>query len=165
MKDEVKRAAIKLAEQEGLMALNREALCESVGLSPGSFSHVMGMSFTQFVEELRKEGHTGPLDGEPKSRISPELRKEQVLHVTIELGKVHGLQNLTREMIASKAQVSLPMIGKYFGSLDGLKGEAMDYAVSHNVPELIAQGLALKHDAVINATPEVKAEAIKYLLK
>ena len=52
-REKVKQTAIDMVEEAGLINLSRSALCARAGIPDGSFPHVMGCNFSEFVEELR----------------------------------------------------------------------------------------------------------------
>lgn len=165
MKDALKATAIKMAEEDGLINLSREELCDTLSIAPGSFATVAGMTFGEFVEELRVEGHAGPCDYVSRGRANPELRKAQILLATVQMAKENGFSNLTRPMIAQEAGVSMPLISSYFQSLENLKNQLMEYAVKHKIVAIVAQGLGVQHAVAQAAPPKLKKEAIKHLAR
>ena len=53
MKQHIKQIAIDMANANGLINLTRFDLCERAEIPEGSFPHVMGCTFTEFVTELK----------------------------------------------------------------------------------------------------------------
>lgn len=162
--EKAKKAAIKLAAEYGLINLNRGRLAEELGILPNSFYAFAGCNFTELVAELESEGHLGPQDASSPSRASsPTMRKMQILNVAVSLAAARGYANLSRGEVAEAAGVSVPLVSKHFRSLGLLKQAVMEHAIQNEILPLIAQGLANKHELVINASEELKEKALLHI--
>lgn len=162
-RQQVKETAIAMVKKAGLINLSRRKLCESAGIPDGSFPHIMGCNFADFVEELRKEGISTPDVPVSKSRANPALRKDQILTVAIEMAKEQGYHKITRDAVAECAGVSMGLVTRYFGTMKQLKTAVMRTAVKQGIPEIVAQGLANGDDHAKKAPAELKAEAATLL--
>ena len=162
-REQVKQTAIKMAGEVGLINLSRKELCDTAGIPDGSFPHVMGCNFTDFIEQLKNDlmpGRTGPVT---KSRANPALRKDQILSVAIGLAKEQGYHKITRDGVADAAGVSMGLVTRYFGTMNRLKRAVMRTAVKQGIPEIVAQGLANGDDHAKKASAELKAQAATLL--
>jgi AcrR family transcriptional regulator len=161
MKDEIIKTANLMIAENGLINLSRNSLCERVGIPPGSFTHVMGYTFSFFVETLKKREPDKRLHVVNRTRVEPSLRRDQLLNVALTVAVEIGYNNLTREAIAERAKppVSPSLISAYFGTIKQLKRVIMRAAVRQKIPEIVAQGLVLKDAHAMKAPQELKTRA------
>lgn len=162
-REQVKQTAIAMVQEAGLINLSRRDLCTRAGIPDGSFPHVMGCNFADFVSELKAEGRDGAAYPVSKSRANPALRKDQILTVAIEMAKEQGYHKITRDAVAECAGVSMGLVTRYFGTMKQLKTAVMRTAVKQGIPEIVAQGLANGDDHAKKAPAELKAEAARLL--
>lgn len=162
-REQVKQTAIAMVQETGLINLSRRDLCDRAGIPDGSFPHVMGCNFADFVSELKGEGHDGAAYPVSKSRANPALRKDQILNVAIGLAKEQGYHKITRDGVAGAAGVSMGLVTRYFGTMKQLKKAVIRAAVKQGIPEIVAQGLANGDDHAKKAPAELKAEAATLL--
>ena len=160
-KEQVKQKAIEMVKSDGLINLSRSGLCEAAGIPNGSFPHVMGCTFSVFVEEL-KEYDQGASEVN-KTRTDPELRKDQILNVAVELAKTGGYHKISRDSIAEKAGVSQGLVSKSFNTMKQLRRAVMRAAIHREIPEIVAQGIANQDDQAKKAPPELKRKAIELM--
>jgi hypothetical protein len=163
-RDDLKKIAVQMAEEKGLINLSRADLCAQASIPDGSFIHVMGCTFTDLVAEIRADG----ID-ESKShtisrrRVSPGIRKTNILDAALEKAKDVGYREITREEIAEQAGVSMGLVSRYLGTMDQIRKAIMRAAIRREVLEIVAQGLACGDDQARKADPGVKAAAAKLL--
>lgn len=112
----VKQIAIEMVAESGLINLSRSALCERANIANGSFTYIMGCTFTEFTKTL-KDIPTKANHRVIKTRANKSLRKEQILNIAIELG--YGNLNISK--IAENAGVSVSLVTHYWGSLKQLQ--------------------------------------------
>lgn len=148
-----------MVREAGLINLSRRALCERAEIPDGSFPHVMGCNFADFVQELRGEGVEATSHPVSKTRANPELRKGHILATAVALAKEHGYHKLTRDGVAEAAGVSMGLVTRYFGTMVQLKRDVVRYAIREEVLEVIAQALALGDDHARKAPAELKERA------
>jgi hypothetical protein len=164
-REHVKRIALKMVQDIGLINLSRKSLCESAGIADGSFPHVMGCNFTEFIEEIKPEAENVLIYQVGKTRTAPGLRKEQILNVAIDLARNDGYHNLTRDGIAEQAGVSMGLVTRYFETMAQLKRAVMQAAIHREIPEIIAQGLVIGDKQARKAPEKLKAAAADILMK
>lgn len=164
-KEQVTTVAVEMVREVGLINLSRSELCERAGIPVGSFPHVMGCTFTEFVDEL-KSFFDEDYDKQftvSKSRINPELRKDQILNVAIDMAKEFGYHKITRDGIAERADISAGLISRYFNTMKQLRRTIMRAAVHKEIPEIVAQGLANGDDQAKKAPQELKRKALELI--
>ena len=162
-RDEVKKVAVDMVKAKGLVNLSRSELCERAGIPDGSFPHVMGCNFSDFVEELKGEHIVEQAHTVSKRRANPALRKSHILAVATEMAKTVGYNKITRDKIAEAAGVSMGLVTRYFGTMAQLRRSIMRTAIHEHIPEIIAQGIANGDDHAKKAPAELKAEAATIL--
>lgn len=158
-KQQIIETARLMIQEKGLINLSRKELCNRVGISDGSFVHIMNCTFNQFVLKLRQGRIDDTLHKVDKTRVQPSLRRDQLLKVAVLIAVKEGYNNLTREMIADRANVSVSLITRYFGTMKQLKRYVMRYAIKNSIPEIIAQGLVNKDSHAIRAPQDLKEKA------
>ena len=162
-REEVKKVAVCMVKSEGLINLSRRQLCERSGIPDGSFPHVMGCNFSDFVEELKAENIPEFSYSVSKTRANPVLRKDHILNIAVLLSKEVGYTRITRDRVAEAAGVSVGLVTRYFGTMGQLKTAIMRRAIKQGITEVIAQGLANGDEHAKKADPQLKEKAIKLL--
>jgi hypothetical protein len=162
-REEVKKVAVDMVMGSGLINLSRRELCERAGIPDGSFPHIMGCNFADFVEELKLEDIQEISHSVSKTRANPALRKEHILSVAVTMAEAEGYNKITRDKIAESAGVSMGLVTRYFGTMGQLKTAIMRRAVKSGIAVIVAQGLANGDDQAKKAPAELKAEAATLL--
>lgn len=162
-REEIKEVAVCMVKGQGLINLSRRELCEKSGIPDGSFPHIMGCNFADFVEELKLENIQEIAHSVSKTRANPKLRRDHILKVAVEMAKKDGYHKITRDNIAKEAGVSMGLITRYFNTMPQLRRCIVCYAITFKVAEIIAQGLANGDDHAKKAPVELKAEAATLL--
>lgn len=168
IKKHVKNTALELARTHGLINLTRKDVCMAAGIPDGSFINIMGVSFTDFVDQIIESTPEKLLIENlevTKSRANPALRKQQIFNAALQVAKETGYASMTRPLIAEHAGIVPSLITRYFGSVEALKNEIIKHAVEHSVLEIVAQGLAQKDPIALNAPKNVKLRAANCLVK
>jgi len=163
MKQHIKQIAIDMANANGLINLTRFDLCERAEIPEGSFPHVMGCTFTEFVTELKPHVNDDGNHTANKRRANPELRKEQILNAAIIVAKKNGYNKLTKPAIAETAGTSVSLVGHYFPTMPQLKRAVMRAAIAQGIIEIIANGLANKDQHARKAPKELKTQAAQLI--
>ena len=163
-RQDMKQTALRMVETAGLINLSRSGLCERAGIPDGSFPHIMGCNFSEFIQELQREGVSSELHPVNKTRADPELRKAHILDTAVAVARNLGYTKLTRVDVAKAAGVSDGLISRYFPLMDDLKEAVIVQAVRHEIPEIIAQGLAAKDPQVKWIPADLRQKAIQILL-
>jgi AcrR family transcriptional regulator len=96
-------------------------------------------------------------------RADPEERREQLLRAAIEEATAVGYQNITREGVAKRADVSKSLVSHYFDTVDLLRRLILSHAIEHEVLPIIAQAMAAQDKQVRLAEPALKQRAASYL--
>lgn len=161
----VKRTAIKMINEAGLINLSRHELCERAGIPVGSFINVMGCNFTEFVQQLKTEIETKKTHPVVKTRTNPELRTEHILNVAVKMSIKQGYDKITRDGIANEAGVSMGLVTRYFSSMKQLRRAVMRHAVNNDIPSIVAQGLINNDPHARKASDELKSKAAALLMK
>lgn len=92
-----------------------------------------------------------------------KARRDKVLSAALLDAQAHGYRNITRERVAALAGVSLGSVNQAFGDMASLKTAVMVEAVNMSLLDIIAQGLADKHETALNAPPSLKESALATL--
>lgn len=162
-KEHLHATAVAMVREQGLINLSRRELCARANIPDGSFVHVAGCSFADFVSRLRDEDLEQASGAVVKRRAHPGLRKESILSAAVDLSTVRGYYNVTRDEIADAAGVSMGLVTRYFGSMKQLRRDIMRHAIKDEIPEIIAQGLANGDEHAKKAPTELKEKAAKLL--
>lgn len=96
----------------------------------------------------------------PTQRLTPEIRREQILAAAVELAKSKGYSNITREDVAAKAGCSIGLVTLRFSTMEILKKAVMNFAVKNGVLEIICQGLMLKNRTALGVPDKIKKAAV-----
>lgn len=92
-----------------------------------------------------------------------ENRNRAVLDAALRLAGQRGYRNITRQQVADEAQVAVGSVNNAFGTMDGLRDAVMAAAVERSLPAIVAQGLADRHPAALNASAELRGAALASL--
>jgi AcrR family transcriptional regulator len=158
-KQRLENAARELATERGAINITRVEVCERAGIPDGAFTAIMDESFTEFLGRLDV-----PIGATvDRKRATPELRRMHVLNKAIELAKTKGYNALTRDDVATGANVSPALISHYFGTIDQLRTVVLKLAIKREIPEIVAQGLVREDPIAVQAPKELKNRAVSYL--
>lgn len=158
-KTRIENAAKELAAEKGAINITRAEVCERAGIPDGAFTAIMDENFTELISRL--DLPTG--ETVDRKRANPELRRKHVLDVAIELAKAKGYSVLTRDDVATGANVSPALISHYFGTIEELRIIVIKLAVKREVLEIVAQGLVREDPVAIQAPKELKYKAVAHL--
>lgn len=167
MKSHITNTALDMVHENGLINLSRRELCERAGIPDGSFPHYMGESFTEFVARIRKatEGDDDKHYPVVKTRTNPELRRDQILNVAVELSVKQGYNHIRRDHVAEAAGVSEGLVTNYFNTMVQLRRDIIRIAIKKEILEIIAQGLINGDKHARKASPELKEKAANIISK
>lgn len=165
-KNEALQAGVKLAKNIGLINVSRSELCKELGINDSAWPSVIGCTFTEFFRELKKSlGDSSKLTHPiVKKRVNPELRKDHILSVAIDLAAEKGFNNVTRSDVAEAAGVSTGTVSKHFGTMDQLRNDIVRRAIKSEVLKIIAQAIASGNRHVKKIDTELKERALKCLI-
>lgn len=97
-------------------------------------------------------------------RMAPDDRKQLIFTVAINLAKDIGYYNLTRVNVAKRAQVSIALVQKYFGTIRKLQISVLRYAMKRPILEVIAQGVIEKDPIIRKLNPQLRQDALQKLI-
>lgn len=97
------------------------------------------------------------------TRLTPEVRKAQLIDVALKLASKHGLANLRRDQIAEAAEVSPALVSHCLGTMTEMRRTIMRQAVARQVLPVIAEGIVAKDKAALKAPPDLKQRALAAL--
>lgn len=89
-----------------------------------------------------------------------ENRNRAVLDAGVTLAEKYGMQAVTRPRVAAESGLSTGTVSNAFGSMDALRDAVMVAAVQREIVVIIAQGLAERYPAAMNAPAELKQRAL-----
>lgn len=92
-----------------------------------------------------------------------ENRNRAVLDAGVSLAERIGMHAVTRSGIAADTGLSVGTVSNAFGSMDALRDAVMAAAVDREILPVIAQGLAERHPAALNAPAELRRRALELL--
>jgi AcrR family transcriptional regulator len=96
-------------------------------------------------------------------RKNPGIRRQLILDSAIRLSIKVGYRSITRDAVADIAETSSSAIAKYFPRMTQLKYAVMSAAVSHEIVEVIAQGLAINDPQALKIDDNLKQKVMHYL--
>lgn len=99
-----------------------------------------------------------------RTRLTPQVRKDQLLTVALSLAAVHGYARLTRDQIAAGAGVSAGLVSQSFGTMTNLRRDIVRAAVrTENLP-VLGQALAAIDAHARSAPDALKLRALNSLM-
>lgn len=91
--------------------------------------------------------------------------KATILGAAVTLARKNGLHRITRLDVATAAECGTGTVSYHFGDMDGLTNAVVEYAVEHEVLEIIAQARVDKHEALGRMSAELKARVAAYIVR
>lgn len=159
---DIRKVAIAMAKEIGLLNIYQKDLCERAGVSVGSFAHYVGCSFTDYVVSL-KQYLPASAHGINKKRLGKAARIDDILDAAINIAEVKGYTKVTWKELGDASGVSLGLLVYHFGSIQEFKRTLMRAAITRKNLTILAQGLAVKDEHAIKAPDELKQSAIALL--
>lgn len=99
----------------------------------------------------------------PKKRLPPNERRDAILAAAVDLSRRDGYNQITRDAIAEHAGVSMGLVTRYFGTMNKMRRAIIRAAISDEVLEVIAQGLAARDEHARKAPDDLKRKALATL--
>lgn len=91
--------------------------------------------------------------------------KSRILVEAVMLATKRGLHRLTRLNVAIAAECGVGTVSYHFGDMDGLTNAVVEYAVQHEVLEILAQARADKHPSLGRMSAALKERVAAYLIR
>lgn len=99
------------------------------------------------------------------ARLTPEIRRDQILKAAITVSEAMGYQAVRREDIAEEAQVSPGSVSRYFGTMSQMRKAIVVNAIATRNLKIIAQGLAALDTHALKAPKALKKAAYEFAMK
>jgi AcrR family transcriptional regulator len=84
-----------------------------------------------------------------------------ILTAALQLARSIGYQRLTRDGVASAADVGTGTVNKYFGTIGELRSAVVCYAQEVGDLDVLAQGLALRAPELEGLSEDLRRRALK----
>ena len=99
----------------------------------------------------------------PQKRKTPQVRRQELLEIALELSERIGYRNITRERIAEYANTSCALVSSYYSPIETLKYAVMREAINKGILSVIAQGLSLGDEQAKTIDQDLKNRVAEYL--
>lgn len=164
-KQQILEIAITMAKKDGLINLTANDLCRVAEIPAGSFQMVMGLKFSELIEQIK---FLCPESNAPHFRLtrshgSQEHRRTEILRTAMELATQNGYRSIQPSSLAEEAGISRALLHSYFGTKEQLLRAVMRFAVANRVLPVIAQGIANREPQALKAPMDVRLEALALL--
>lgn len=163
-KEQAIQAGVQLAREKGLINISRAEISQALGINDGSWLYLIGVPFSALVADIKERIGDEKYLPVSKKRVSPTLRKENILSCAVLLAEKVGYTRVTAAAVADEVGISHGTVLHYFGTMVQLKNEIMRHAVKTNNLPIIAQGLVAKDRFALKAEQHVKESALKCLI-
>jgi AcrR family transcriptional regulator len=90
---------------------------------------------------------------------TPAERKAAILNAAVALATADGYDSITLTAVARSAGVSYALVCHYYQSADNLLNAVMEEAVRTCVLSVVAEGLAYRHPAALEAPITLRQQA------
>lgn len=162
IRDTVVRVAMTMVVDNGLINLSCAELCKRANIPDGSWYHIMGCNFSDFVDELRKKYACNGSHKVVKYRANPTLRKEHILSVALKLSENNGVDTVQRNHIADSAGVSVALVSRYFGTIKKLRRTIVRAAIKQENLPVIAYAIISHNTCVKKISIELRTKALEH---
>lgn len=98
-----------------------------------------------------------------RKRLEPDDRTGQILAAAIKLATRKGFHALTRDAIATEADVSSGLVSKYFGKMDKVRDAIMREAVTREILPIVAAGILSRNRVAMRAPEPLRKRAVESL--
>lgn len=99
------------------------------------------------------------------TRLSPDIRTEQLLDAALALAAASGLRTMTRDALAEAAGVSPGLISARLGTMDAMRRSVMRAAVTQGCIPVVAEGLALRDKHALRADEALRAACAAWVAR
>ena len=96
-------------------------------------------------------------------RLLPEIRAADLLAAALRVATRNGWRTLTREAVATEAQVSPGLVSLHLGTVDNMRRDVMRAAIRERCVRVVAEGLALNDRHARKAPDELKLAAAEWV--
>lgn len=93
-------------------------------------------------------------------RLTPEIRREQILKAGIALALDGNYNTITRAAVAKLADCAEPLVTHYYGSIDNLRHQILLFAIDNRSHTILQQAI-INRDKTLETVPrELLQEAV-----
>lgn len=92
-------------------------------------------------------------------RMKPADRRAEILDAAVRTAAAVGFMRMTRDDIARTAGCTGGLVSARLGTMEKLRDEVMRQAVKHEVLQVVAEGMALRHRHAIKAPADLQKRA------
>lgn len=91
--------------------------------------------------------------------MNTDRMKTQILSVAMQLANLHGFGNITRDMIANRAEIAAGSVSYHFKSMRKLEAAMVERAIETSNMRILGQALAKRHPLALKAPEEIRKAA------
>jgi len=91
------------------------------------------------------------------------MLKETILGAAVNLARESSYRDISRRDVALAAECASGTVNYHFESMDLLRTAVVEYAVQHEIVEIVADALANKHPTAIAAPEALRRRAARQL--
>ena len=91
------------------------------------------------------------------------MTKDKILNAAYAMAVREGFESLTRDAVAAEAYVSKGAINHHFHTIEAVRNDVMEMALTNRDLKLIAQGIAARNGVALTAPKELQLEALTSL--
>lgn len=102
---------------------------------------------------------------DPRTRMKPEARRENILAVAMDIAIKQGYDNVTRERIATQAGISTGLVNHAFSTMTKLRRAVMRAAIQRELLPIVAKGIAEGCSIAHGADNTLKSRAMRWMLE
>jgi DNA-binding transcriptional regulator YbjK len=150
--------AERMADAIGIGNITRERLCSEAGIPDGSFTHIIGETFTAFITSLAFDNIMIT-----KSRVAPEFRRMALLESAVMVASRDGWQKMTRDAIAELSKVSPALVSYALGDMKNIKRIVIREAIKRGIVSIIAEGITYGDPEALTVPKKLRSKVNKYI--
>lgn len=98
-----------------------------------------------------------------RERLTPTVRRAEVLAAALRVAEVRGYRQMTRDEIATEAHCSPALVTAMLGTMTALRRHVLRAAVAGEVLPVIAQGLAARDAHAMRASDKLRRLAGEWM--
>lgn len=92
--------------------------------------------------------------------MNTDLMKTKLLSVAMQLANLHGFGNVTRNMIADRAEVATGTVSYHFKGMRKLESAMVERAIETENLRILGQAISRKHPLANKAPDHLKQRAV-----
>jgi DNA-binding transcriptional regulator YbjK len=157
----IREIAERMAEAIGVANITRERLCSEAGIPEGSFTHIMGESFTDFITCAEIE------NGQrfTRARVAPEFRRVAVLESAVTVAQRDGWRAMTRDTIAELSCISAGLVSYVLGDMEAVRRVVLQEAIRREIVSIVAEALTSGSPEALIVSKKLRSKVNKYIAR